>query len=149
MPDLSADAVANWLSETGPAIAADLCTSVPSRDEDPAVHPAMLRLGEVMDEALARAPEGLRARLRDPAVLGNARTVLAQIGAGRRLRLLSWLTAIPDFSDFPQALLGADQSDTTRFLRAELRNLHRLALLNRMFAPERIAALLEACSAAP
>ena len=76
------------------------------------------------------------------------RTALAQIGQGRRLRLLHWLSDIPDFGDLPTALLGTDTSEAAHFLRAEIRNLHRRALLDRIFSPERIAALLDACSAA-
>ena len=148
MPDLSADVVAAWLYEKEPVIAVDLATSVPSGEEHETVLPAVLRLGSVMDDALARAPDNLRARLKDQAVLANARTALAQIGQGRRLRLLHWLAEIPDFGDLPAALLGADNSQDSQFLRAEIRNLHRRALLDRMFSPERIAALLDACSAA-
>ena len=38
----------------------------------------------------------------------------------------------------------ADQSDTGAFLRADIRSLHRRALLSRIFDGERIAALLAA-----
>lgn len=148
MPDLSADAVAVWLSKTEPAIATDLRSRAPSPEEHEAVFPAMLQLGQVMDDALARAPDALRERLGDPAVLINVRTALAQIGQGRRLRILTWLAGLPDFAGFASALVGEDNSQATQFLRAEIRNLHRRALLDRMFSPERIAALLAACSAA-
>jgi len=148
MPDLSADAVAVWLYAKEPVIAAYLRTSIPSGEEHEAVLPALLQLGKVMDDALAHDPDNLRARLKDEAVLANTRTALAQIGQGRRLRLLHWLAEIPDFTDLPNALLGTDTSGAAQFLRAEIRNLHRRALLDRMFSSERIAALLDACSAA-
>jgi hypothetical protein len=148
MPDLSADAVAVWLSETEPAIASEIASRTPSGEEDEAVFPAMLRFGQVLDEARARAPGALRERLRDPAVLVNIRTALSQLGQGRRLRLLTWLDDLPDSAGLFRDLLGTDESAATQFLRAELRNLHRRTLLDRMFSPERIAALLAACSAA-
>jgi len=148
MPDLSADVVAAWLYEREPVIAVDLRTSVPSADEHDAVLPAVLGLGRAMDDALANDPDGLRSRLTDPSVLAKTRIALAQIGQGRRLRLLHWISDIPDFGDLPTALLGTDASEAAQFLRAEIRNLHRRALLDRIFSPERIAALLDACSAA-
>lgn len=148
MPDLSADAVAAWLYEKEPAIAIHLSTSVPSREEHETVLPAVLQLGQIVDDALARAPDSFRERLRDTSVLINTRTTLAQIGQGRRLRLLHWLAEIPDFGDLPNVLLGTDNSEAAQFLRAEIRNLHRRSVLERMFSPERIAALLEACTAA-
>jgi hypothetical protein len=148
MPDLSADVVAAWLYEKEPVIAAELRASVPSADEHESVLPAVLGLGKAIDDALANDPDNLRIRLRDTVVLAKARTALAQIGLGRRLRLLHWLSEIPDFGDLPTALLGTDTSEAAQFLRAEIRNLHRRTLLDRMFSPERIAALLDACSAA-
>ena len=148
MPDLSADVVAAWLYEKEPVIAVDLATSVPSSEEHEVVLPAVLRFGLLMDDALARDPDKFRTRLKDEAVLANARTALAQIGQGRRLRVIHWLAEIPDFNDLPTALLGADNSSSAQFLRAEIRNLHRRALLDRMFSPNRIAALLDACSVA-
>jgi hypothetical protein len=148
MPDLSVDGVAVWLYNHEPAIAADLASSVPSGEEHELVLPAILQLGTLMDDALARAPDALRSWLVDDRVLTNVRQTLAQIGQGRRLRLLHWLAEIPGLDDLPETLLGSDASEATRFLQAEIRNLHRRALLDRMFSPERIAALLAACSAA-
>jgi len=148
MPDLSADVVADWLYAREPVIAVDLRSSVPSAEEHDSVLPAVLGLGRAMDEALADDPDGLRSRLTDPAVLARTRTVLAQIGQGRRLRLLHWLSELPDFGDLPTALLGTDTSEAAQFLRAEIRYLHRRALLGRIFSPERIAALLDACATA-
>lgn len=148
MPDLSADVVAAWLYEREPVIAVDLRTSVPSAEEHDAVLPAVLGLGRAMDDALASDPDGLRSRLTDTVTLTKIRTALAQIGQGRRLRLLHWLSELPDFGDLPAALLGTDTSEAAQFLRAEIHNLHRRALLDRIFSPERIAALLDACAAA-
>jgi hypothetical protein len=144
MPDLSADTIAQWLREREPAIAADLASAMPSTDEDPAVLPSVLRLGSLLDEALARSPERLKDLLRHEQFHNRMRVVVAHIALGRRLRLLHWLTEIDGLEDVVRDLLVADQSDTGAFLRADIRSLHRRALLSRIFDGERIAALLAA-----
>ena len=144
MPDLSADTIAAWLREREPAIAADLASAMPSTDEDPTVLPSVLRLGWLLDEALARSPERLKDLLRHEQFQNCMRVVVAQMALGRRLRLLHWLTEIDGLEDVVTDLLVADQSDTGAFLRADIRSLHRRALLSRIFDGERIAALLAA-----
>ena len=144
MPDLSADMIAAWLREREPAIAADLASAMPSPDEDPTVLPSVLRLGSLLDEALARSPERLKDLLRHEQFQNRMRVVVAHIALGRRLRLLHWLTEIDGLEDVVRDLLVADQSDTGAFLRADIRSLHRRALLGRIFDGERIAALLAA-----
>ncbi len=144
MPDLSADTIAAWLREREPAIAADLASAMPSTDEDPTVLPSVLRLGSLLDEALARSPERLKDLLRHEQFQNRMRVVVAHIALGRRLRLLHWLTEIDGLEDVVRDLLVADQSDTGAFLRADIRSLHRRALLSRIFDGERIAALLAA-----
>ena len=144
MPDLSADTIAAWLREREPAIAADLASAMPSTDEDPTVLPSVLRLGSLLDEALAGSPERLKDLLRHEQFQNRMRVVVAHIALGRRLRLLHWLTEIDGLEDVVRDLLVADQSDTGAFLRADIRSLHRRALLSRIFDRERIAALLAA-----
>ena len=144
MPDLSADMIAVWLREREPAIAANLASAMPSTDEDPTVLPSVLRLGSLLDEALARSPERLKDLLRHEQFQNRMRVVVAHIALGRRLRLLHWLTEIDGLEDVVRDLLVADQSDTGAFLRADIRSLHRRALLSRIFDGERIAALLAA-----
>ena len=148
MPDLSADTIAEWLREREPAIAADLASAMPSTDEDPTVLPSVLRLGSLLDEALARSPERLKELLRHEQFQNRMRVVVAHIALGRRLRLLHWLTEIDGLEDVVRDLLVADQSDTGAFLRADIRSLHRRALLSRIFDRERIAALLAASTQA-
>ena len=144
MPDLSADTIAAWLREREPAIAADLASAMPSTDEDPTVLPSVLRLGSLLDEALARSPERLKDLLRHEQFQNRMRVVVAHMALGRRLRLLHWLTEIDGLEDVVRDLLVVDQSDTGAFLRADIRSLHRRALLGRIFDRERIAALLAA-----
>ncbi len=144
MPDLSADTIAAWLREREPAIAVDPASAMPATDEDPTVLPSVLRLGSLLDEALARSPERLKDLLRHEQFHNRMRVVVAHIALGRRLRLLHWLTEIDGLEDVVRDLLVADQSDTGAFLRADIISLHRRALLSRIFDGERIAALLAA-----
>ena len=148
MPDLSTDTVTTWLHEREPAIAADAAGSGPPPEDHATVQPSVLRLGALLDAALARSPDRLKDRLREEQVQHHTRVALAQIGIGRRLRLLHWLTEIPGLEDVPTSLMAADTSDTGAFLRAEIRRLHRRTLLNRIFSQERIAALLAASTQA-
>jgi hypothetical protein len=148
MPDLSADSVAIWLFAREPAIAADLSTSTASSEEHEIVLPSVLRLGAVLDNTFHRSPDHLNAWLRRASVQADVCVALAQIERGRRLRLLHWLAEIPGSENLTATLLESANSDAASFLRAEIRALHRRALLNSIFGPERIAALLAACTEA-
>ena len=79
----------------------------------------------------------------DPA---TAREVLAQLGVARMLRLVEWLDgAAGEAADNAQALLlRSDTTEAGRFIRTVLDALHRQDLLGRIFAPERLQALLAA-----
>ena len=143
MPDLSPNAVADWLRERDPDV-----TTRPLLgpiDADPAVLQTMLRLGELLEEALANDAERLSARLRHPATAVNLRSALAQSGMARRLRLLDWFgdAGLPERSAVLAAAMSAGPDGD--FIRAELQALQRRALLARIYAPERIQMLLAAC----
>lgn len=148
MPDLSADAVATWLQQHEPVIAAEIRGSPLSADEHERVLPSVLRLGRLMDHAQETAAPDLRTWITNPEIVPDARQFLAQIGPGRRLRLLHWLAEATEMDGFADALIGGKPSEAAQFLRSEIQTLHRRALLDRMFSPERIAALLAACNAA-
>ena len=143
MPDLYAVAVAGWLAARGPDVAA-----LPSRGAVDADEPSLratLRLGVLLDQGAAADPARLAARLVDPATAVNLRAVLTQLGAGRRVVVLDWLAsgAVPQRDAVLAAAMAPGQHGD--FVRAELQALHRAALLARIFAPDRIAALLAAC----
>jgi hypothetical protein len=145
MPDLSADAVVTWLIETEPVIAAEIAAAPPSMEEHEIVLPVVLQLGQRLDEKFTASADELRQWLRQESTHADTLITLAQIGRGRRLRLMHWLSAISEGDEFPASLLENNESDEGMFLRSEIRNLHRKALLERMFSPQRIAALLAAC----
>lgn len=145
MPDLSPTAVAEWLRERDPDVATlHLLGPI---DADPAVLQTMLRLGELLEQALATDAERLSARLRHPATAVNLRAALAQAGLARRLRLLEWFgdDCLPERNAVLAAAMGVGPDGD--FVRAELQALQRRALLARVYAPERIQMLLTACQA--
>ena len=71
---------------------------------------------------------------------------MAQLGAARLMRLLHWLAEIdlPGCNAVISALVGGDDA-TGHALRAAIAAVTRRALLRRIFAPDRIAALQAAC----
>jgi hypothetical protein len=148
MPDLSANEVAKWLCARDPGIAADIASAPPSAEEDETVLPAVIRLGSLLDDALFRSPLQLKQRLQQDRVRAATRTALAQMGVGRRLRLLHWFAEIPSTEHLPASLLTGEDTEASAFLRAEIRTLHRQASLSRIFGQDRIAALLAACNEA-
>ena len=148
MPDLSADEVARWLCARDPGIAADIASAPPSAEEDETVLPGVIRLGSLLDDALSRSPDQLKQRLQQDRVRAATRTALAQMGVGRRLRLLHWFAEIPGPVHLPASLLAGEDTEASAFLRAEIRALHRRASLSHIFGQDRIAALLAACNEA-
>jgi hypothetical protein len=87
--------------------------------------------------------------LRDAPLRDDLSTVLAQLGAARLMRLLHWLAEIeiPDCHAVIAALIASDDT-TGQALRAAVAAVTRQALLRRIFARDRIAALQAACQIA-
>src|SRR4051812_44751909 len=143
MPDLSPNAVADWLRERDPDVAT--LPMLGPIDADPAVLQMMVRLGHLLEQALVADAERLSARLRHPATATNLRAALAQSGMARRLRLLDWFgdAGLPERNAVLAVAMGAGPDGD--FIRAELQALHRRAVLARVYAPERIQMLLAAC----
>lgn len=153
MLDLGTTAVVHWLSERqpeGPAPGHDLVRPV---EEAPEVQPSLLALGGALDAARARNDALLAKHLCGDPVRDDLRGVLAQLGAARMLRVLDWLTesAAPDRRRVLEAVLESDPSGAGQALRAAIQDLNRQALLARIFAQDRLDALLAACrrAAAP
>jgi hypothetical protein len=71
---------------------------------------------------------------------------MAQLGAARTLRLLHWLAEVdlPDCHDVITALTDGNEPEA-QALRATISVVTRAAIVRRMFAPERFAALEHAC----
>ena len=77
----------------------------------------------------------------------SMRTVLAQMGTARRLRVLAWVaeSGLPNPHTVLGTFLEVDASGSGRALRDSLRSHYRRALLARMFAPERMEQVMAAC----
>jgi hypothetical protein len=151
MPDLRRDAVTGWLATLDPA----------RRDEDwpPAVRaletqsdaPSLFKdLGHLLDQFEVGEMETLAAALRSHPVAVPLRAILAQSGAGRVFRILHWLgdeCAIAE-PRLLVAILTEGGSLEARTLRAAITAVTRHALLARLFAPDRLAALQAATETA-
>jgi|SRR5580658_1715772 hypothetical protein len=150
MPDLSADSVQTWFAISAPGL--DHLDHLATRpiEQDPVVAEALARLGAALDEARFRDGPGLDATLATEPARSILRAILAQLGFHRMTRLMAWLAESPGGSLVLQGLLDpADRSGAGDLLRMTLGELHRQALVARLYAAERLEALLAACDPAP
>jgi len=146
MPDLSSTGIGEWLRFHTELPPHDL-TGISAVELPEAVMPALVRFGETLDYALGRDPAGLSQRLRHDPGRDLLRTILTHVGPAHCLRLLDWLSQ-PELGPphlLFDALLTADPEGAGEAIRTLVRSLHRRALLRRLFAPARLAALLAAC----
>ncbi|NPD66353.1 hypothetical protein HN018_23305 (plasmid) [Lichenicola cladoniae] len=150
MPDLAMTSVLDWLKAAEPdkpALAASLVSVV---EAAPGVEEALVRLGHSLDQAVAKTSEVLPALLTSDPGRQELRTIMGQIGLPRCLRIIHWI-----LQDGPQdrdavlaAVLEADLAGAGQFLQASLCAVARPSLLERLYAPERLALLLGACQPA-
>jgi hypothetical protein len=147
MPDLEQQTVTEWL--TG------FCREAAARDWPPAIRPIEIEasqqlaaLGTALDQAAERDLPDLSAALHQAPLGDDLHTILAQLGTARLLRLLHWLseTDTPECHAVVTALVAGEDA-SGRALRAALNAAIRHTVLHRMFAPERVAALEDACRA--
>ena len=106
-------------------------------------------LGSILDQFPQNELEILSTTLREAPLRDDLHAVMAQLGAARIMRLLDWLAEIdlPGCDAVISALVSGDDT-TGHALRAAIAAVTRRALLRRIFAPDRIAALDAACEAA-
>lgn len=147
MPNLEEQAVTGWLAELRPG---DQVTWPPAIRPIEAAGQApdqLVALGAALDELDPAGLRRLRGALRDNQLLTELRIVLAQLGAARTLRLLHWMSEVelPDCQDVI-ATLTQGEGAGARSLRASIEAVTRAAMVRRMFAPDRIAALELACA---
>jgi hypothetical protein len=146
MPDLSTDSVQSWFATSAPGL--DHLDHLATRpiEEDPEVAEALVRLGAALDDARTRDGQALDATLTAEPARSILRAILAQLGFHRMTRLMAWLAESPGGSLVLQGLLDpADRSGAGDLLRTTLGELHRQALVARLYAAERLEALLAAC----
>jgi hypothetical protein len=150
MPNLEQYAVTEWLTALRPAAAAHEWPPPIRAIETEADNPERLQaLGSILDQLARGELETLAAALKEPTLRDDLRAVMAQLGAARMMRLLHWLAEIdlPGCPTVISALAGGDDA-TGHALRAAIAAITRRALLRRIFAPDRIAALHAACETA-
>ena len=151
MPDLASSPVLTWLEGQEPGnpnlLDSPLVAIEGSRD----VETALVRLGQALEAALARDPAGLSAALKSDPVRDEVRTVLGQLGAARTLRIVGWImqAGLPESDIVLGAVLAPDPAGTGQFLQAALSAAMRPSLLERLYAPDRLTALLAACQPRP
>lgn len=147
MPDLRKAVVTAWLQEREPSVATLGGGAVRPLEDDAEVRTALSNLGEALDDSLNRDASLLSARLREPLVQTRLRSVLVQLGPARLLGLLHWLTfsGLPAGEKVLAGLLEDEPDGTGVKLRAAVQDLHRQALLARIFSKDRLRILLNAC----
>lgn len=148
MPDLSTDAIHRWIDAHWQC-AAGISSKHTFRQNERShrVEQALAALGQVLEEAGERDFSALRAALIEDAGRDGLRRVLAQLGPGRMVRILHWLSCLGS-SDADAVLTTLfDSSDDVNVLalREALQALHRRELLARLFGEDRVGALLSAC----
>ena len=148
MPDLSTNAVHRWIDAHWQCAAGINSKHIFRENErSHRVEQALAALGQVLDEAGERDLSALRAALIEDAGRDGLRRVLAQLGPGRMVRILHWLSYLGS-SDADAVLTTLfDSSDDVNVLalREALQALHRHELLARLFGEDRVGALLSAC----
>jgi hypothetical protein len=150
MPNLEQHAVTEWLTALRPAAATGEwpppIRAIETEDDNPE---RLQTLGSILDQLGRGELEFLATALREGPLRDDLHVVMAQLGAARLMRLLHWLAEIdlPDCHTVISALVGSDDA-TGDALRAAIAAVTRRALLRRIFAPDRIAALHAACETA-
>ena len=150
MPSLEQHAVTKWLTALRPAAATGEWPPPIRAIETEADNSERLQaFGSLLDQLARGKLEILSTTLREAPLRDDLHAVMAQLGAARLMRLLHWLAEIdlPDCHTVISALVGGDDA-AGHALRAAVAAVTRRALLRRIFAPDRIAALHAACETA-
>ena len=150
MPDLEISSVLTWFRHEEPDRLDVLERPVTATAAQPEVEQALVRLGQALDEAAAKDLTGLAVQLRTARLRDDLRAVMGQLGFPRTLRLLDWLlqAGLPDSDAVLAAVLDPDPSGIGQYLQAALVGAARPALLERIYAPDRLATLMAACEPA-
>jgi hypothetical protein len=149
MPNLEQHAVTEWLMALRPATADEWPPPIRSIETEADNAERLQALGSILDGLIPEEVRDLSTALRQAPLRDDLSAVMAQLGAARLMRLLHWLAEIdlPDCPAVISALVGADDGNGDA-LRAAIAAFTRRALLRRIFAPDRIAALHAACETA-
>ena len=147
MPDLTRSSVLAWLAVQEPDKPDLLKSRVMAAEAHGDVEGALVRFGEALDTALSRDPVELATSLRTGPARDDMRTMLGQLGLPRILCLIGWIMqgGLPEGRAVLGAVLTPDPAGNGQFLQAMLADCVRPPLLERLYAPDRLSALLAAC----
>ena len=150
MPDLETAAVGDWLRKHETAALGALSASTRPVGETEEVSSALRRCGTALDEALGIGGKRLATLLCSEPAQAELRQIMAQLGIGPAVRLFWWIAKedIPDPDAVISGLCTADPTGSGQFLHATLAEAARPVLMSRLFARERLADLLTACTQA-
>ena len=144
MLDLTTEAVTGWLQAIQPARTnADWPPAIRALEEAPEAVDLLRELSIALGKHQVGDATDLASSLSDPAFVASLRTVLAQLGAGRMLRIIALLADIT--GDGTIALVQRDLRDSRsadgRALGAALDAMAQTTLRGRLTAEGRLAAL--------
>lgn len=148
MPELDRTPVMDWVAACQPGLLAWTREPVRAIEDDEAVHLALVELGLGLDAPMLDGG-GLQAAMSGTDAPRDLRTILAQLGPARLLRMVCWLAAegSPERATVLRLLLDGPHPDATA-LRSALDVLNRRELLARIFSEERLQQLLAATKTA-
>jgi hypothetical protein len=150
VPDLEIASVLDWFRQQEPDRPDVLEQAVTPTEAHPDVGQALARLGHALDEAASRDRAGLAAKLQTAPIRDELRAVMGQLGFPRTLRLLDWLmqAGLPESDAILAAVMEPDPSGAGQYLQAALVAAARPTLVERIYAPGCLAALMAACEPA-
>ena len=149
MPDLEQVAVTEWLTALRSAAANEWPPAIRPIETEADNAERLQGLGVILDKLVPAQLRDLAIALSELPLRDELRAVLAQLGAARLMRLLHWLAEIdlPDCAAVISTLIGSDDANGEA-LRAAVAAVTRRALLRRIFATDRVAAVAAACQIA-
>jgi len=147
VPELARSSVLTWLGGQESDKPDLLKNPVMAAEAHADVEVALVRLGEALDDALVRSPVELASGLRAGPARDDIRAVLGQLGIPRVLCIIGWIMqgGLPEANLVLGGVLAPDPDGNGQFLQAMLSDSVRPPLLERLYAPERLSALLAAC----
>jgi hypothetical protein len=147
VPDLATSSVLDWFRNEEPSRPDIAANPLTAAEAHPETEQALTRLGRVLDETAGKDPGGLAANLLTGPGRDEMRTIMGQLGLPRTLRLLDWIiqARFPETDAILAALLAPDALGIGQSLQATLSQAARPPLLERIYAPERLTALMAAC----
>jgi hypothetical protein len=147
VPDLAKSSVLDWFRNEEPNRPDIAENPVTAAEAHPETEQALIRLGRVLDETAGQDPGGLAAGLLTGPTRDDMRTIIGHLGFPRMLRLLDWImqAGLPETDAILAAILAPDALGIGQYLQATLSQAARPPLLERIYSPERLTALMAAC----